>query len=209
MTAVVPHHDHLPTVKVRVPRNSTELHYGTLSIGEWTAPCIVGRGGLIAASLKREGDGCTPIGIFPLRYGFYNSSRWTPPPSGLPFPFVPMTDEMVWEEDAESPSYNRLTITPGGAPDAERLNRVRPEPLFDIVVPIGYNDASVEPYRGSALFVHAARADMSGTAGCVAVRQSDLRHLVSRLVPGMVIDIDFDDGQKGGGAIKSSSGTPA
>lgn len=155
-------------------------------------PCVVGRSGLIAASMKREGDGRTPIGLFPLRYGFFNSARWSPPLSGLSFPFVPMTDDMVWEEDAERPTYNRLTITPGGAPDSERINRERAEPLFDIVVPIGYNDASVEPYRGSALFVHAAKAEMSGTAGCVAVRQSDLEILASRLVPGMVIDIDFD-----------------
>jgi predicted deacylase len=60
-------------------------------------------------------------------------------------------------------------------------------------VPIGYNDANVEPYRGSALFIHAAKADMSGTAGCVAVRESDLQRLISRLVPGMIIDIDFDE----------------
>lgn len=113
VASVVPHERHLPTVKVRVPRNSTKLHHGTLSIGEWTVPCVVGRGGLIVASLKREGDGCTPIGVFPLRYGLFNSSRWTPPSSGLSFPLVPMTDEMVWEEDAESPTYNRLTITPG------------------------------------------------------------------------------------------------
>ncbi|MDH7801472.1 MULTISPECIES: succinylglutamate desuccinylase/aspartoacylase family protein [unclassified Rhizobium] len=186
-------HRRLPTVKVRVRRNSTELHHGTLSIDDWTVPCVVGRGGLITTSLKREGDGCTPIGVFPLRYGFFNSSRWAPPASGLSFPFVPMTDEMVWEEDPGSPTYNRLTITPGGAPDAERINRVRSEPLFDIVVPIGHNDASVEPHRGSAIFIHAARSDMSGTAGCVALWEDDLKRLVSLLVPGMVIDIDFDE----------------
>ena len=49
-----------------------------------------------------------------------------------------------------------------------------------------------EAGRGSALFVHAARPDMSGTAGCVAVRPDDLLELARRLRPGMVIDIDYE-----------------
>ena len=61
----------IPTVKVRV-RRSGETHRGTLSIGDWEAPCVVGEGGLVAAPRKREGDKRTPIGVFPLRYGLFD-----------------------------------------------------------------------------------------------------------------------------------------
>jgi predicted deacylase len=61
-----------------------------------------------------------------------------------------------------------------------------------VIVPIGYNDAVPEAGRGSALFVHAARPDMSGTAGCVALAPGDLLELARRLRPGMLIDIDYE-----------------
>ena len=48
-----------------------------------------------------------------------------------------------------------------------------------------------EAFRGSAIFIHAAREDMRGTAGCVALKRGDLAELAKRLVPGMVIDIGY------------------
>ena len=43
--------------------------------------------------------------------------------------------------------------------------------------------------RGSAVFVHVARPDRSGTAGCVALDAKDLRRLLGRLGPSTRIDI--------------------
>ena len=106
------------------------------------------------------------------------------------FPFVPCSDDMIWEEDG--PDYNRLVFADGADRLGDRLARPRDHDLFNVIVPIGYNDAVAEAGRGSALFVHAARPDMSGTAGCVAVRPDDLLELARRLRPGMVIDIDYD-----------------
>lgn len=71
--------------------------------------------------------------------------------------------------------------------------RQRDEPLFEVIVPIGFNDSVPEPGRGSALFIHAARADMSGTAGCIGVPADRLEEFARRLRPGMVIDIGYDD----------------
>ena len=77
-----------------------------------------------------------------------------------------------------------------GARADERLTRRRAAGLFDVVVPIGYNDAVAEPYRGSAIFIHAARPDGSGTAGCVAVPRQHLEELARRLEPGMVLSVE-------------------
>jgi L,D-peptidoglycan transpeptidase YkuD (ErfK/YbiS/YcfS/YnhG family)/predicted deacylase len=182
----------VPAVRVRIPRGSGPRHRGSLTIGDWSIPCVIGSGGLVPASAKREGDKRTPIGVFPLRYGFYDPVNCPSLGGGTAFPFVPMRDDMIWEEDTGSPHYNRLLVAEEGARPDERLTRRRAEGLFDVVVPIGYNDAVAEPYRGSAIFIHAARPDGSGTAGCVAVPRQHLEELARRLEPGMVIDIAYD-----------------
>src|SRR3546814_6032723 len=40
---------------------------GRLSFGDLAMPCTIGRGGSCAAADKREGDGCTPLGVWPIR----------------------------------------------------------------------------------------------------------------------------------------------
>jgi len=182
----------VPTVRVRIPREGGTCHQGQLTIGDWTIPCVIGSGGLVSASAKREGDKRTPIGVFPLRYGFYDPVNCPSLQSGTAFPFVAMRDDMIWEEDAGSPHYNRLIVADRRARPHERLTRRRAEGLFDVVIPIGYNDAAAEPHRGSAIFIHAARPDGSGTAGCVAVPRQHLEELARRLEPGMVIDIAYE-----------------
>src|SRR6201995_1390653 len=179
----------IPTISVRIPRDQSG-HKGTLSIAEWTVPCVVGSGGLVPASGKREGDRTTPIGVFPLRYGLFRPLPALRFLESVSFPFVPCSDDMIWEE--EGPDYNRLVYAEGADRASDRLARPRDHDLFNVIVPIGYNDAVPEAGRGSALFVHAARPDMSGTAGCVALRPDDLHELARRPKPGMLIDIDYD-----------------
>ncbi len=180
----------IPTITVRIPNTDPGGHQGTLAIGDWTVPCVVGKGGLVSASVKREGDGKTPIGVFPLRYGLFKPLPALSFLQSVSFPFVPCTDDMIWEEDG--PDYNRLVFAEGADRAGDRLARPRDHELFNVIVPIGYNDAVPEAGRGSALFVHAARPDMSGTAGCVALRPDDLLELARRLRPGMLIDIDYE-----------------
>ena len=47
--------------------------------------------------------------------------------------------------------------------------------LYDIVGVLGWNDAPVERGRGSAIFLHVARADLAPTDGCIALPLADLR----------------------------------
>ncbi|HZH50943.1 MAG TPA: succinylglutamate desuccinylase/aspartoacylase family protein [Microvirga sp.] len=179
----------VPKILVRVPRADGPSHVGKLVIDGWSAPCTVGAGGLVQASLKREGDKRTPIGVFPLRYGFFDPVAAPDFPRDLSFPFVPLSDDMIWEE--EGSDYNRLVLAGSDERPDERLVRRRAEGLFDVIIPIGFNDAVAEFGRGSAIFIHAARADMSGTAGCIGVPREYMPELVRRLRPGMVIDIGY------------------
>ncbi|MCB8820542.1 L,D-transpeptidase family protein [Microvirga rosea] len=179
----------VPTISIRASRPDENPSIGTLSIGDWSIPCTVGAGGLAPMTLKREGDKRTPIGVFPLRYGFFNPEALPDFPGNLAFPFVPMTPGMIWEEEGEN--YNRLVYAAGGERPEDELSRARDENLFDVIVPIGYNDAVPEVGRGSALFIHAARSDMRGTAGCIGVPQEKMTEFIRRLKPGMVIDINY------------------
>ncbi len=181
------------TIRVRVPVSDNPSTLGTLSIGDWSIPCTIGAGGLVQASFKREGDKRTPIGIFPLRYGFYDFAVLPDFPRDLAFPFIPLSDDMIWEEDGAD--YNRLVFSQGDERREERLKRRRDERLFDVIIPIGFNDAVPELGRGSALFIHAARADMRGTAGCIGVPSDKVIELVRRLEPGAIIDIDYENAE--------------
>ena len=63
------------------------------------------------------------------------------------------------------------------------------EPLYDLVVVIGYNTDPVVPGRGSAIFLHVAREDFAPTAGCVAIPREPLARLLGLLGPGSTITI--------------------
>jgi L,D-peptidoglycan transpeptidase YkuD (ErfK/YbiS/YcfS/YnhG family) len=53
-----------------------------------------------------------------------------------------------------------------------------------LVVELGYNDDPPQPGRGSAIFMHIARDDFSGTEGCIALRREDLVTILAVLEPG-------------------------
>ena len=119
---------YVPKILVRVPRVDGSSHLGKLIIDDWSVPCTVGAGGLIQASFKREGDKRTPIGIFPLRYGLFDPVALPDFPRDLAFPFAPLSDDMIWEE--EGTDYNRLVFANRDERPDERLARRRAEGLF-------------------------------------------------------------------------------
>ncbi|MEI6096932.1 MAG: succinylglutamate desuccinylase/aspartoacylase family protein [Alphaproteobacteria bacterium] len=181
----------LPVIRVRVGQNPAQPHQGTLSIDDWTVPCATGRGGLVAPDLKREGDGATPIGCFPLRYGFFDPTAFAPDLfHGMAFPFVAKPSNYDWPEDGYSPFYNRLVYNL----DPSERSRLG-ERIFDLIVPIGWNDSTPRAFGGSAIFLHVARPDFTPTAGCVVVAHEQVLNLTRRLRPGMMIDIAHHDAE--------------
>ena len=57
----------------------------------------------------------------------------------------------------------------------------RDDAVYDVIVELGYNDDPPVAGRGSAIFFHCAREGLAPTAGCVALRQADMRRLLPRL----------------------------
>ena len=56
----------------------------------------------------------------------------------------------------------------------------RADAIYDLILVIGHNDDPVVKGAGSAVFVHVARPDWSGTEGCVAFQVEDLRWILAR-----------------------------
>jgi len=54
----------------------------------------------------------------------------------------------------------------------ERLHRE--DNIYDVIGVLGWNMDPVVPGRGSAIFVHVARADFAPTDGCVALALPEL-----------------------------------
>ena len=139
--------------------------------------CAFGRGGL--ARDKREGDGATPIGAWPMRRLLYRVDRVGRPATKLPA--APIAIEDGWCDDPADPLYNR----PISLPYPGRHERLwREDGLYDLVVVLGHNDDPVVAGQGSAIFLHIARPDWAPTEGCVALARADLERILAEAEPG-------------------------
>ncbi len=133
--------------------------------------CAVGRGGVRRD--KQEGDGATPVGVWPLRRVLYRPDRCAAPET--PLSLAPLAPDDGWCDDPAHPDYNR----PVKLPHAARSERMwRDDRLYDLVVVLGHNDDPVVPGAGSAVFLHVAQEDYAPTEGCVALAAEDLRQLL-------------------------------
>ncbi|WP_290980440.1 L,D-transpeptidase family protein [Hyphomicrobium sp.] len=142
-------------------------------MGALRLPCALGRSGMRA--LKREGDGATPLGRFPVRQIMVRSGV-KPPLSVLKTRAIRRNDG--WCDSPCDRNYNRPVKLPYPA-SAERL--WRGDGLYDVVVVLAYNDVPRVRNRGSAIFMHIARPDFAPTEGCIALRERDLRRLIALL----------------------------
>lgn len=132
---------------------------------------VIGRNGLAPAGGKKEGDGKTPSGIYPLGPAFgYAASINT----GLPY--MQAADNDFWVDDVRSMQYNQWV---SGSPAADSFERMkRTDNLYQYGVVIRYNMQPVIPGAGSAIFMHVWRRYDSPTSGCVALSQRYLRKIL-------------------------------
>jgi L,D-peptidoglycan transpeptidase YkuD (ErfK/YbiS/YcfS/YnhG family) len=144
--------------------------------------CVVGRAGIVRD--KREGDGGTPAGSWPMREVLFRGDRLGE--IVTPLPARELEPEDGWCDDPSDPAYNRPVRLPYPAHCEELWLTDR---VYDVIVPLGYNDDPVVPGRGSAIFLHVARPDFAPTAGCVALALPDLLAVLRAAVPGTRVRI--------------------
>ncbi len=155
---------------------------GILVAGPLALPCALGPAGIVRR--KREGDGGTPAGCYPLRSCFYRADRGPQPRTLLPIRATRPLDG--WCDDPAEAAYNR----PVRLPHRGSFERMwRDDRLYDIGIVIGFNHSHPRKRQGSAIFLHVMAPAGTPTAGCVALRPADLRRLLPRLSGRCVIGI--------------------
>jgi len=132
---------------------------------------------------KREGDGCTPAGLFPLGYAFGNSAM---PETGMTWRAV--TAMSYWVDDPNSAYYNKWVEGTDGADwdSAEKLSEMPKYYAYAVVVE--YNTENTAPGKGSAVFLHCKTIP---TSGCIAAPQEAILRILKWLSeeenPGILI----------------------
>jgi len=168
--------------KIIVRSLSARSSRGILTYGNLTFPCALGRTGKRA--VKREGDGATPIGEFPLREAFYRPDRLARPRTRLTLARSRPSDG--WCDAPGDRNYTRPVQHPYPA-SAEEMWRA--DGLYDLVAVMGYNDRPRVNGRGSAVFMHVASPQLKPTEGCIALARPHLLRLLRAISRGTRIKI--------------------
>ena len=138
----------------------------TLILDDFIFQCVVGKKG--TSKKKREGDFCTPRGVFDLKTVYYRSDRIQKIQTKLTLKKI--KKGMGWCNDPLSKKYN-TQIKINEKVKHERL--YRKDSKYDILVVINYNLKKPIPFKGSAIFLHITK-NLKSTAGCVALSKKDL-----------------------------------
>lgn len=157
---------------------------GRFDLAGRTTRCALGRSGVIAAADKREGDGASPLGVWPIRRILYRPDRIAPPQTRLPV--HPIAPDDGWCDAPGDPNYNRPVKLPYPA-SCEQL--WREDHVYDLVGVLAHNDDPPVPLMGSAIFLHLARPGFEPTEGCVALQVWDMLQLLAVAEPGAAISI--------------------
>lgn len=157
---------------------------GFIDIGGRRVRCALGKGGVKPSVEKREGDGASPAGVWPIRRVMYRPGRGETPVTA--FDLAPISRHDGWCDDPKDPAYNRPVFLPYPA-SAEHM--WLETAVYDIVVILGHNDDPVVPFLGSAIFLHLIQPDYSPTAGCVAIPRAEMDALLKLARPGDAVEI--------------------
>jgi L,D-peptidoglycan transpeptidase YkuD (ErfK/YbiS/YcfS/YnhG family) len=150
--------------------------------GRWESPFepidgVIGKNCFAPPGEKREGDGRTPSGVFPLGIVFgYERSFPTR------MPYRQATAEDIWVDDTNADDYNRwVTRRATRASSFEKMRRS--DNLYKYGIVIEYNTNPVVKGYGSAIFIHIWREKGKPTEGCVGMSQGDIVKIIRWLDP--------------------------
>jgi L,D-peptidoglycan transpeptidase YkuD (ErfK/YbiS/YcfS/YnhG family) len=130
---------------------------------------------------KREGDGCSPAGIFSLDFAFGSmpahksgTKRW---------PWRRMTARHAGVDDPRSRHYNRIVDAARVPRDWSSAESMVPKSgVYRRGVVVRHNWAQV-PGGGSCIFLHIRSGRRTPTAGCTAMAERDLVRILAWLDP--------------------------
>ena len=163
----------------------TAMSDGSFRLDGRITRCALGKGGVIAAADKREGDGKSPLGAWTIRRVLYRPDKGERPKTQLPTRALERDDG--WCDAPGDPAYNRAVKLPHPA-SAEHM--WREDDVYDLVCILAHNDDPPVPGLGSAIFLHLARPGYAPTEGCVALSREDMLELLSLAKLGDAVAIE-------------------
>ncbi|KAA6406057.1 L,D-transpeptidase family protein [Candidatus Tokpelaia sp.] len=140
-----------PIAKIYVRALGGDKQRGIMQAGNLRLPCALGRGGISAR--KREGDRATPRAKMRIVAGFRQNHQSLLPVCGLKLRRIRAGDG--WCDAPGDANYNRPVRLPYKS-SAEPLARA--DNLYNIVFVLDWNMKPRIKGRGSAIFLHLARA---------------------------------------------------
>jgi len=159
----------------RVMIHALERSKGIWHIAFPTFAGSIGEKGFAAIDKKREGDGKSPSGIFPLGISFgYDSSVVTR------MPYRQATEHDFWVDDVNSEDYNKWITSKPNAASWEKMKRDDDQYKYGVV--IEYNMHPIVKGKGSAIFLHVWKHG-GATAGCVAMAEEMVLRILRWLDP--------------------------
>jgi L,D-peptidoglycan transpeptidase YkuD (ErfK/YbiS/YcfS/YnhG family) len=156
---------------------------GYLKYGNLKFKCALGKSGI--GNKKIEGDKITPRGTFDIIKIYYRSDRIKKLSSK--FSLIRITKNMGWCDDPKSKKYNQLIKLP-----TKYSHEIlyRKENIYDLILVLNYNMKPTFENKGSAIFIHIAKKNYKETAGCVALKKSDLIYLVKEIKKNTKVNIN-------------------
>ena len=138
---------------------------------------VIGRNGFATLGEKREGDGKTPSGIYPLKLTFgYDEYVKTK------MPYSQALSDDIWVDDVNADDYNRWAKKSETHSSSYELMK-RGDNLYKYGIVIEYNTNPVIKGNGSAIFLHIWKCEGIPTAGCVAVSEENILKILEWLDP--------------------------
>ena len=147
-----------------------ELKNKFLYFQKYKLRCSIGKRGI--SIKKREGDKKTPAGVFTLGKVFYQKDKIKNLKTNLKKYII--KKNMAWCDDPNNKSYNKLIFTN----NKKKEKLYRKDNLYNIIIVINYNIRPTIKNKGSAIFIHLARKNYSGTMGCIGLKKNDLINIL-------------------------------
>jgi D-alanyl-D-alanine dipeptidase len=151
-------------------------------------PIVVGRSGLAwepdsAPKSKKEGDGNSPAGMFPLTFAFGTAVK----PEQVTFPYTRLGEYTECVDDVSSHHYNKIVgrdqVGIFDWKSSEKMLEIVPQ--YELGVFVAYNSYPVVKGNGSCIFLHVWKDANTPTAGCTAMGRLDMERIVSWLEPAL------------------------
>jgi L,D-peptidoglycan transpeptidase YkuD (ErfK/YbiS/YcfS/YnhG family) len=154
-----------------------EKHEDTWQIAFEPFNAVIGEKGFAPSGEKKEGDGKTPSGIYPLKMTFgYDATI------GTKMPYRQALAEDIWVDDPQSDDYNHWVKKKETRAASYEIMR-RNDNLYKYGIIIEYNTDPVIKGKGSAIFLHIWKRQDIPTAGCVAVSEENIIKILEWLDP--------------------------